>query len=257
MNFQTILNLPLSLARLSGVVLAGSCLVASGSSDFEAAEARTALAVSSSRIAELEAQLTSSKQALKAMAEKTANAVSEARIASEALSQLNVTQGVLGAGGGVQSSASADQKLIAAVSDLRLSEAARRTQSEQLSKLAGAASGVVKTSGPERDVQIQSLSDVLQEISSSASTAKPADGSGSDKLVVSVQPDKNLVVINSGQAGGMKTGSPLRIFRQEREIARAVVVDVRKKISGALVSSNSNNGDFPRPGDSIRFDATK
>jgi hypothetical protein len=63
------------------------------------------------------------------------------------------------------------------------------------------------------------------------------------------------VVGNLGAQQGVKIGMPLRVVRSGRNIATLRVVDVREKISGAVVQEMDSEKDKIRVGDRLQVDA--
>jgi hypothetical protein len=76
--------------------------------------------------------------------------------------------------------------------------------------------------------------------------------------VVSLKPDLGLVVVGAGERDGMRVGTPLRLFRGDQPVATAIVIDVRQKLAGALLTANLAGGEQPvRVGDTARPDVHK
>ena len=66
------------------------------------------------------------------------------------------------------------------------------------------------------------------------------DGTADEATVLSIDPESGLIVINAGSQAKVEVGMPMEITRGDQIIARAVVTDVRKSVSGLLVMKHLN-----------------
>ncbi|MDG2124609.1 MAG: hypothetical protein P8J87_12975, partial [Verrucomicrobiales bacterium] len=71
--------------------------------------------------------------------------------------------------------------------------------------------------------------------------------------IVGLKPDLGLVVVDSGGEMGLREGAPLRIYRGEDVIATALVVEVRPRVSGAILTGDNANSDAVAIGDTARL----
>ena len=69
-------------------------------------------------------------------------------------------------------------------------------------------------------------------------------------LVLDANRELQMVVLNKGSRDGMRAGIPLGVVRLDKVVARVRVVDVRSRISGAVVLAR-DGGDFPEAGDTL------
>ena len=76
-----------------------------------------------------------------------------------------------------------------------------------------------------------------------------------DGQVISVKEEWSLVVGNLGAQQGVKLGMPLRVVRAGKTIATLRVVDVREKISGAVVQELDSEKVKIKVGDRLQVDA--
>ena len=60
--------------------------------------------------------------------------------------------------------------------------------------------------------------------------------------VISLKNDLGLAVINTGAESGLRLGTPMRLVRGEKIVATGLVVDVRSRIAGLLMTSTSSAG---------------
>jgi hypothetical protein len=60
--------------------------------------------------------------------------------------------------------------------------------------------------------------------------------------VISLKNDLGLAVINTGAESGLRLGTPMRLVRGEKTVATGLVVDVRSRIAGVLMTSPDASG---------------
>jgi hypothetical protein len=77
-----------------------------------------------------------------------------------------------------------------------------------------------------------------------------------DGRVLSVKEEWSLVVSDLGERQGAKIGMPLRVMRDGKTIATLCVVDVREKISGAVIQKLETNRKI-NVGDHLEVDARR
>jgi hypothetical protein len=72
--------------------------------------------------------------------------------------------------------------------------------------------------------------------------------------VVSWKSDLGLAVINAGKESGVRMGAPLHIMREDKSIASGLVVDVRDRIAGILITGTAA---AIRVGDGVKPELTQ
>ena len=75
--------------------------------------------------------------------------------------------------------------------------------------------------------------------------------------VVETKEDLALLVTNVGTSHGVKVGMPLIILRDGQIIGNAKVIDVRERISGAVIQNLSSDNTRVEIGDTLKVDAKK
>jgi hypothetical protein len=132
---------------------------------------------------------------------------------------------------------SVQERLIKAVSDLRLAEKAKAEAVEQSSRLAEA--GAAYLANPSNDEARELFAVSLRDYSASGTLAiaEPITPDGNGSKIVSFKPELQLAVSNSGKAQGIRLGSPMRVTRGDADVATGVVVDLRDRLSGVLITS--------------------
>jgi hypothetical protein len=76
-----------------------------------------------------------------------------------------------------------------------------------------------------------------------------------DRKVISVKAEWSFVVGNLGAQQGVKPGMPLRVVRVGKTVATLRVVDVREKISGAVIQEMDSEKEKIKVGDRLQVDA--
>ncbi len=88
-----------------------------------------------------------------------------------------------------------------------------------------------------------------------AAATRPPGAELSNGQVISVKEEYSLIVANLGSQQGVKIGMPFQVVRGNHLVARARVVDVRERISGAVIEEYSSNTEKVKVGDGMRVDA--
>lgn len=131
-----------------------------------------------------------------------------------------------------------EQRLLNAVSDLRVMQREREQYRDQILGLSEAVLHLLKTSAGsdaqtrmEVEVQLRSAN----ELTAKSQRLPEETATLMDGRVISVKEDWSLVVGNVGEQQGVKLGMPMRVMRADKLIATLRVVDVRRKICGAVI----------------------
>ncbi len=159
-------------------------------------------------------------------------------------------------------SARLEQRLLTAVSDLRVLADEKKKLAEAIVRLAEAASLHAKsatgTNAEARlalEAEIRNANLALGLSSPNAIEATPVHSTISDGGVISVKDDLALVVMNLGSKHGVRVGMPFQVVRDQRLIGSVRVVDVREKIAGATIQNLSSEKDRIQVGDRLKVDA--
>ncbi len=78
-----------------------------------------------------------------------------------------------------------------------------------------------------------------------------------DATVVEVKPEFSLVVANIGRQAGVKIGMPFQVWRGNRRVGEVSVIDVRDRLSGAVIQNLVSEEDTIQIGDRLRVDARR
>lgn len=223
--------------------------------------------------ASLREKLLLSEAAIKGLTESLAVANGETELFKKKYDDLNLRVEALGIAPAGKEDETLRSRLLAAVRDLRLLQKENEAQREQSVRLTEAVIDLLKTT---ENIDPKTRLRVEQELRGSAALAASAvsakngitsaeNSSGlTSGTVVDYKPDLALVIANLGARQGVKTGMPFQVWRGDKQVAFARVVDVRDSISGAIVqnttsiSASSKTAEEPiRVGDTFRIDTTR
>jgi hypothetical protein len=258
--------LPLSFvfsALLVGSVSSAGKLAAQGNSSLseskiEYAGVNTSAAALSSENEELRRQFAVQRESLKTLTDSLAASNAEAELFRRKYSDLQLRMEALGLEAASKDRAKLEQRLLAAVSDLKLAQKEREQYRDQMLQLSEAMLSLLKTTtGGDAKARMEVEAQVR---STNALVAKAANAiepqpTLMDGSVVSIKDEWSLVVGNLGEAQGVKIGMPLRVMRDGRLIATLRVVDVRQKICGAVIQEMDSGKEKIKVGDRLQADA--
>jgi len=207
---------------------------------------------------DLREQLSIQQESLKTLTASLAESNAEAEVFRRKFSDLELRMGALGLASASKDRAKLEQRLLAAVSDLRLAQKERENFRDQLLGLSEAFLRYLQTSQggdaqARMDVEAQ-LRKTNELVGRSTSTsAQEPQSSLMDGGVLSVKDEWSFVVANIGERQGVKIGMPLRVMRGDQKIARLRVVDVRQRICGAVIEDSGK--EKIKVGDRLQADA--
>jgi hypothetical protein len=207
----------------------------------------------------LRRQLSIEQESLKALTSSLAESNAEAELFRRKYSDLELRMEALGLASANKDRAKLEQRLLAAVSDLQLAKKERDDYRDQMLRLNEAMLHYLKTSqggDPQArmdvETQLRSTNNLVIRSSSAPNLPEP---SLMDGRVISVKDEWSLVVGNLGEKEGVKIGMPMRVLRDDRQIATVRVVDVRQKICGAVIQEMDLEKEKIRVGDRLQVDA--
>jgi hypothetical protein len=234
--------------RESAIVLVGCITLARGlsaegnsslsESNLEYVDTKVTAPALLSQDKELRRQLLLARESVKTLTESLAASNGEAEVFRRKYSDLQLRMEALGLESAKKERTKLEQRLLNAVSDLRLMQKQREQYRDQLLALSEAILHLLKTStggdtGARMAVEAQlrsssGLATTLQNFPEETTTLM-------DGRVISVKEEWSLVVGNIGEKQGVKMGMPMRVMRADQLIATLRVVDVRQRICGAVI----------------------
>jgi len=208
---------------------------------------------------ELRRQLSIEQESLKALTSSLAESNADAELFRRKYSDLELRMEALGLASANKDRAKLEQRLLAAVSDLQLAKKERDDYRDQMLRLNEAMLRYLKTSqGADAqarmdvETQLRSTNSLVTRSSSAADLPQP---SLMDASVISVKDEWSFIVGNLGERQGVKIGMPMRVLRDDRQIATVRVVDVRQRICGAVIQEMDSEKEKIRVGDRLQVDA--
>jgi hypothetical protein len=200
-----------------------------------------ALATKASEVDQLRSKLAQAEDAKRALAESLAVANGEAEQFKRQYSELKLRMEALGLESANPDRRGLEQRVLQAVSDLRIEREEVEKLRDQLVRLAEAMLPYLAASTAE-DAELRvAVEEQMRQAAELAypmpERAKRPDGSLTDARVVSVKDEWSLIVGNLGEKEGVKIGMPFRVVRSGEEIAQVRVVEVRDRVFGAVVQT--------------------
>jgi hypothetical protein len=251
------LTAPLVLA------MGGLGLVRGQDARVENQELKATLQAAAGQIQDLQNKAEKLKQQINTLSESLASANADGAQAREAYEKLRLQMEGLGIAVLDGSNGMLQQQMLSALSDLRILEGHRRALTQALIDLSEASIGFAKSS-PNSDVAAkESLNKALaageKALAGTKLVVNDAAQSGElhDARIVSLKDDLGIVVFNVGSHQGVHPGMPFSVFRGDKPVARALVVDVRQNICGALVRELVSKDEPVKIGDSGRVETSK
>jgi hypothetical protein len=208
---------------------------------------------------DLQKRLSVAEESLKALTSSLAESNAEAELFRRKYSDLQLQMEALGLASASKDRAKLEQRLLAAVSDLQLSQKEREEYRNQMLRLDEAVLCYLKTSQSgdakvRMDVETQ-LRSIDKLVTKSGDTPDSPEPGLMDGNVISVKDEWSFVVGNLGEKQGVKVGMPMRVMRGDRRIATLRVVDVRQKICGAVIQEMDSKKETIKVGDRLQVDA--
>lgn len=209
---------------------------------------------------DLRKQLSIQQESLKTLTASLAESNAEAEVFRRKFADLESRMEALGLASASKDRAKLEQRLLAAVSDLRLAQKERDELRDQLLGLNEALLRYLQTvqggdaqARADVETQLRKTNELVGR--SAARRSEEPQASLMDASVLSVKDEWSFVVANIGEQQGVKIGMPLRVMRGEQKVATLRVVDVRQRICGAVIEDSGQ--EKIKVGDRLQVDASK
>ena len=209
----------------------------------------------------LQEQILLLRSAIRSLTESLAIANSEAETFKRQATDLTLKIEALGIPDAENDRGKLEQKLLAAVRDLRLLKKQHEAAVNQLVRLTEAMQVVLKSTeeiDPQARLAVETELRKTNEILGTphaAPTRGAVEATLNDGMIVDVKDDLALVVANIGEKQGVRVGMPFQVWREDKRIGEVRVVDVRKTICGAVIQSLESEKEPVKTGDRLKVDA--
>ncbi len=230
--------------------------------DIELSESKVTLQTETEQVQALKKQVAEQQQAIKSLTDALAESNLEAEEFKRKCEELVERMEALGID--ASNETKLQQRLLKAVSDLRIVQNEKDKLSDQLVRLSEAILRFLKTASSvdadarmSVEAEMRNANDLLGLPSSHAQTAAAVEATLTDAAVISIKEDLALVVANVGRKQGVKVGMPFKVIRGDGEIGLVRVVDVRDGISGAVIQSLISDKNKIKVGDRLQVATTQ
>ena len=204
----------------------------------------------------------SRQNTIRSLNESLAVTVAEREFFRRQYDDLNKRMEALGLASVGDNKAGLEERLLQAVNDLRLVQEQKEKMKEATLGLTESVMLYIKTasvSDPQLRLQVEAQLRSANEavdaaVQQEAPETRLVEGNLNNGNVISLKEEISLVVVNFGDLQGVKVGAPIQIVRGNKLVARARIVDVRQRISGAVIEDYSSNTEKVKVGDTVRVD---
>lgn len=230
--------------------------------DIEFSEAKVTLESVAADNEALRAQVENLQKTVSALTESLAVAQSESEVFKRQAGELKLRMEALGLDGVSGDRAKLEQRLLKATSDLRILQDEKDAITDQLVSATEAVMVFLKSvisADPEArlalEAEMRRVNQTLGLAPEGTPDAAAVPATLQDAMVISLKEDFSLVVANVGSRQGVKIGMPFQVWRGNGQIGLVRVVDVREKISGAVIQNLVSVRTPIKVGDRLRVDA--
>ena len=211
--------------------------------------------------ASLKERLLLAENTIRALTQSLAIANSEAELFKRQSAELSLKLQTLGLAGIDEDETRLEQRLLGAVRDLRLSRRENQElkdtlvmQTETVLAMLATTDGIDAEIRSTLESQLRKTNEVLGVTPGVAST-EAVEPTLSEGMIVDMREDLSLIVANVGDRHGVKIGMPFQVWRDNKRVATVRVVDVRDRISGAIIQNLESSTNPVKTGDRLRVDA--
>lgn len=233
-------------------------------SDIEAAEAKVTFEKILEENALLKEKLTVAEAESAKITLSLANVQSEAEVFRRESAQLKLKLEALGVQGAAGDQSKIEQRLLQAVSDLRIAEDERKKFADALTGITETLIVFLKNSvskDPESrlalEAQLRRSHELLGSAPSGAVPGAPVVATLNDGMVIGIKDELSLIVANIGAKHGVKVGMPFQILCNDHIVGIVRIVDVRDKIAGAVIQELTSEKDKIKAGDRLKVAASQ
>ncbi len=183
----------------------------------------------------LKTELEQRETIIRLLTENLAIARTESELFQKKWSDAQLRAQTLGVNFGDETATQAQRQLVESVRALYLAEAERQRLIEQLQRLRDAIEEPGDVAGELARTKALLRSSEQPAHGQAVGAGKQAEGTLELAAVLDANPNLRLVVLNIGLLQGARVGMPLVVLRGDRVVAELEIVEVRRRICGALI----------------------
>lgn len=231
--------------------------------EIELNEAKTALVAALAENAALQTKLSEADETQVLLRKQLSIANAESEVFKKQAAELKLRLEALGPEAPNAQASRLEQRLLAAVSDLKLANERAERLERALIELTESALQFQKTSttlDAEGRMALEAgMRQANKALGANREEPNPAESAASisNGTVISVRKDLGLIVTNIGRKHGVKAGMPLTVLRSDRVIGSLTIIDVRESIAGALIQNLESVRDPVQVGDRLKVETRK
>jgi hypothetical protein len=225
----------------------------------ESVEARTALNALIKENENLQRKLKDAEESRAALQKNLAIATGETEILKRQAGELRLRLEAVGTDTGLE------QRLLKAVAALRVAEQQKTALATSVIALSDCLEKVQannETIAPEARAMAEAAVrqgkkalDAVQGEVEAAEQSTVATAASNEGKIIATKDDLALVVTSLGREGGVKVGMPFQVLRGDKEIGIIRIVDVRDRISGAVIQELISDDEKICVGDKLKIGA--
>ena len=212
-----------------------------GGGDLRLKEADVTIESLFAEIDQLKKALVESEAKAGSLGEALASANAESAHFQEAYKRIRLQMEALGVSVLDADARAIERRLLQAVNDIRLLQDENNGLRAEVHNLTEALLLFMKSSvgaEPEaRKLAEEAVATAEAKLLDDKLPTQEERGDLSSATIISKKEEFGLVVLNVGSKHGVREGMPFRVVRKDRPIGTVMVVDVRDKISGAVVQT--------------------
>lgn len=200
------------------------------------------------------------RSTVKSLTDSLAIANSEAEMFKRQSADLSLKIEALGLADVEKDSSKLEQRLLAAVRDMRVLKQQNEKALSQLVLLSEAIQVMIKGAreiDPAARLTVETELRKTNEIlgTPAAASADAIEATLTDGMIMDVQDRLSLIVANIGEKNGVRVGMPFQVWRDNKRIGEVRVVEVRERICGAVIQSLESEKEPVKAGDRLKVDA--
>ena len=204
----------------------------------------------------------SNKETIHTLTESLAVANVECEVFRRQSGELKLRMEALGLAAVGDNKEALEQRLLQAVRDLALVRDEKDKLSERLVALSESVMLYLKTAtNSDAKLRLEIEAQLREANKSVGDTAAQDAGQNTDASadlshgrVLSFKEEYSLIVVNLGSKAGVKVGTPFLVTRDGKLVAKARVVDVRERYSGAIIEEYGSAKEKVKVGDQMHVD---